>query len=140
MAIGLAMAIAGWLDIALAWVPPRFGSREWEFATISRTFDGMALGSLGLSLFGVGLVLRQYRRLLALTAVLTGALTLVLLALAGLYLLNVPVAFQSAEDQILLLLKVAVGRTSTFILVYLGLYGWLTWFFWRHSRGARAAG
>lgn len=134
IAIGLAMTIAGWLDVALAWVPTRFGNNEWEFATVSRTFDGMALGTLGVSLFAVGAMLRRYRLLLGLIVVVFALMTCFVLAAAGLYLLNVPVAIGGVQDQVRGLLNVAILRTSAFIVVYVLLYSWLTWFCWRQYR------
>lgn len=134
LAIGSAMAVVGWLDLALAWVPPRFGDPEWEFATVSRTFDGMALGALGLALLGTGVVLQRYRRLVAVASVLSGLFTVLLLGLVLLYGLSVPVALQAADGPIRPLLTVAIARTSTFAVVYLGLFAWLTWFFWRQRR------
>src|SRR5689334_14868275 len=46
-AAGLVLAIVGWTDWALLWVPLRFGVVEWEFGTISQSFDALPLATIG---------------------------------------------------------------------------------------------
>lgn len=134
VALGLALVAVAAVDLGLAWYPPRFGYQEWEFGTASRTFDGLALGTIGLVLLTVGAVAsRGKRRLLALVIVHVLAL-FVLLAVAGLYALNAPVALARVPLEARQLLTHAVIRTSLFILFYLPLYGWLALFTWRQYR------
>lgn len=48
--LGGAFLIVGLVDLALLWVPVRFGNVAWEYATISRTYDSLPLAGLGAGL------------------------------------------------------------------------------------------
>ena len=48
--VGLVFLVIGLLDLGLGWYPPRFGSAEWEFGTITRTLDSLPISVLGLAM------------------------------------------------------------------------------------------
>ena len=47
--IGLAFLIVGGADFALTWFPPQFGNPEWEFGTVTQSFNGLPILLLGLA-------------------------------------------------------------------------------------------
>jgi hypothetical protein len=55
VALGIALAIAGWLDVLLFYWPPHFGDNGWEFGTVAQTMDALPLPTLGLGLLAIGL-------------------------------------------------------------------------------------
>jgi hypothetical protein len=93
----LFVAVAG-ADNVLTWVPPDFGNREWEFGTITASFNGLLSVTLGLAM--VQLWLSQTDRawplrVLAVVYLLLGAS---ILAAALLYWTNVPIAWAAVPD------------------------------------------
>ena len=134
LAVGIATFLVGWSDILISWFPFRIGNQEWEFSTISRTIDGMSLGTLGVCLIAIGAVMTRAKMVMRLALGLAAAGVALLLVAAGLYALTVPVAFSTADGAMRPLLRVAVLRTTWFLIIYLMLYGWLAWFFWKLMR------
>lgn len=134
VALGWVLVGVSAVDLGFAWFPPRFGFGEWEFGTVSRTFDGLALGTIGLVLLTVGAVAYQGRRRLLALSVLYALSLLVLIGMAALYALNAPVALARVPLEAKRVLTHAVMRTALFICLYLPLYGWLSWFTWRQYR------
>lgn len=131
---GVAIAIVGWTDILMAWYPLQFGSLEWEFGTISRTFDGLPLGTVGLLGIVAGLAAGGRRRGMLVMSAILAVITLVLIGLAGLYLLDAAPAWAASAPPVRETLKVAFIRTPIFIVTYVVLYSWMTWFTWRQWR------
>lgn len=93
----LFVAVAG-ADNVLTWLPADFGNREWEFGTVTASFNGFLSIVLGLAM--VQLWLAQTGRVWPLRAL--GALHLLLgasiIAASLLYWTNVPVALASVPD------------------------------------------
>lgn len=93
---GLVLSLAGWVDVLLFYLPPRFGDNEWEFATIAQTFDALPLPTLGLVLLALALRTMPHRRLLArIGAAKCALIALLLLGLLLIFMLDVPVAFNA---------------------------------------------
>lgn len=144
---GLALAIAGWTDLALFYYPTQFGSREWEFGTIARTFDAMPLPTLGLLLIVVGLRARGSRAsLVRAMAVVLGVVAVGCLIALVLFSLDIPLVLQTlrrirattqANPANAAGLERAIAKTILFSLVYLALYSWMAARLWR--TGTRAA-
>ena len=110
-------------DIVIAYVPLRFGTIEWEFATIASTFAGLPLISMGLfGLLAAGLALPSSR------LVLTAAVLMLLLAggiIAGfvVFLTDAPIALASVPETVALGIRKAIAKTTllavAFALAYL---------------------
>jgi hypothetical protein len=75
--------------------------------------------------------------LLTLVAVLAVLGLLLLLAVFALYGLNVPVALGASPQQGKPALQKAILRTTSFAVLYIALYAWLSWFTWRRVGAAR---
>lgn len=88
--VGGAFLLVGLADLVPLWIPPRFDSVGWEFATVGRTLDGLPMPLLGLVLVTYGLLRRPGMgdRALPGLAAVHGVAALALLAL-GLLLLTV---------------------------------------------------
>ncbi len=146
MAVGFALAVAGWVDVGLFYYPSRFGSAEWEFGTIAQTLDAMPLPTLGLALLALGIRARGGRvvwtRGLAAVFALVG-----LLSLAGLVLfaLDIPLALkamqraaqQAKNGQAAIVssgLKRGMAKVIAFSVCYALAYGWMAVTMWRVRR------
>lgn len=54
--LGLAFVLIGVVDLALLWIPTRFESVAWEYATVGRTLDNLPMAALGLGLVAFGVI------------------------------------------------------------------------------------
>src|SRR5690606_16937219 len=118
-ALGAALALIGWTDVLLVWLPFRPTSPEWEFGAISATFAGMPLGTLGLGILTAAAAARGWRRALRVLAVLFWILTATIIALAVIYALDVLVAWRGAPPQVAPVLKISVIKSTVFAVVYM---------------------
>jgi hypothetical protein len=60
--IGGLLALAGWVDVLLLWIPLHLGRPEWEFGTVSSTFDALPLATIGLAILIAAAVAKGRRR------------------------------------------------------------------------------
>jgi len=92
--VGVALAIAGWLDVLLFYWPPHFGDKGWEFGTVAQTMDALPLPTLGLLLLGLGVrsaaASRAWTRPMALAL---ACITLVCAGLVTLFCLDIDTAY-----------------------------------------------
>lgn len=137
LALGLTLVGVALIDHGLSWLPLRLGSAEWEFGTISRTFDGLALGTIGMMLITCAAVLRNSAVFLRALAFVLALLFAFLLASAFVYALSAMVALAATPPEAASLVRRAVARTSAFAVLYLVLYGWAVWFIWRRAGAAK---
>ena len=63
MVVGLAFFVVGLVDLVLLWIPVRFQSAAWEFATVGRTLDAVPMPALGLTLVVFGSLRHSLARL-----------------------------------------------------------------------------
>ena len=96
IAAGVALAIAGWLDIALFYNTPRLGDAAWELGTVARSLDAMPLATLGLVLLTIGVRARGgsafWLRGMSIALAVVGVLCLLGL---GVLALDIPPAFNA---------------------------------------------
>ncbi len=134
---GLLLGAVGWLDILLLWVPPHLGRPEWEFATVSATFDALPLATLGLALVLAGVLAAGWRtRLQVVSAFAVAVLVFMLVALV-LFLLTVPLAWKGVPPGNLGTLKKAIGKTVLLAVAYFGIYGLFGWIGWKRLRAVK---
>lgn len=96
--MGLAFFLIGALDLAMGWLPLRFGNPEWEFGTVSRTFDNLPITALGLTLLLASAAARGVDWAIRATGLIALLLALFLFAGFVIYLLDVPVAFRAVGE------------------------------------------
>lgn len=135
--MGLLVSLVGLIELAFAWWPLEFGNLEWEFGTVSRTFDGLPLLTVGAAAILGGAVHREARKLLALLGIVAGLGVLVLVGLAVFYAITIPAAMQIAPPPVQQALVEASVRTGMFMLLYISGYTWMSWFSFRSSRKLR---
>ena len=136
--MGITVSVVGWTDLALLWYPLNFGNPQWEFGTISGHFDGMPLGTLGISILTVGAYGKGWHRTTRVFAVIVAVIAVLLFAISVIYLLDVPVALRGTAPEMGGLLKKAMFKTGVFAAVYICFYSWLAWFLWRKTKAYKA--
>jgi hypothetical protein len=130
--LGVALALVGGADLLLAWFPFGFGNPEWEFGTVSSTFDGLPVLAMGSVLLLGGAIVRQSRWAIRGVSLLHAGLGLLLLGAALLYATDVPLALQSIKDPMLRIgLLKAIAKTTVQMLVYPPLFFWVAVQGWR---------
>jgi hypothetical protein len=138
--IGLVFLVVGGTDFALAWFPADFGSPEWEFATVTQSFNGLPIVVLGLGLLLIGAeqVDRSWWWW-------TGAISLMVLITwvvvgIGMWSLNVGMALATVPDELRLGVQKAVTKTAVQGAVYPVVMGYLLLKAWSsRSKAAVAA-
>jgi len=93
--VGLAFFVIGALDLAMGWIPARFGNPEWEFGTVSRTFDNLPITALGLTMLLASAAARGIDWALRATGLLALLLALFLFVGLVVYALDIPLAFRA---------------------------------------------
>lgn len=129
--IGVGLAVVGGLDFLLTWVPLAFGNVEWEFGTVTASFNGLPVVTMGLGLMMYAGLRSGRRWLWWAAAIPLVVLTLVVVAGLAVYLLTLPMALGStAQGGVRLGLQKAVVKTVAqgvvYPVIYLGLLtkGW----------------
>lgn len=119
---GLLLAVAGFGDLAIAWVPFRFGSPEWEFGTVVATFAGLPLGTMGLAAMLSSALARGVRwqvRTLGWVLLAAGVL---LAAAYTLFLTVLPIAVRGAPQGLSIGVTKAVAKTSLLSVGFVTAY------------------
>jgi hypothetical protein len=145
---GLLFAMAGWVDVALFYYPPRFGEAEWEFGIIAQTFDAMPLPTLGIVLLALGIRARGgsivWSRGLA---VILAVVALLCLAALVLFALDIPLALKAMQrastgpnpQQGALMssgIKRVMAKVILFSVCYAIAFAWMAVKMWRVPRHA----
>ena len=97
-ALGLALSIVGAIDVGLAWYPLAFNAPEWEFGTITATFDGLPVLTMGLCLVFAGALHGGSRRARVVLRAIFGVLGVSLIAAGLLYASVMPLALRALSD------------------------------------------
>ena len=125
--IGLAFLVVGGVDFALVWFPLGFGTREWEFATVTQSFNGLPILLLGVGLLVVA-AQQVGRRWWGLVGVGVAAVLLVwILAGAALWASNVSLALSTVPEELRVGVQKAVARTAVQSVVYPLVLLYLVW-------------
>lgn len=121
--VGLLLGAIGWLDVLLLWIPAYFGRTEWEFGTISSTFDALPLATLGLSLILAGAIANGWRVRLRVVAWFAFVVAVVLLAALVLYATDVPLAWSGVQPAAQPVLKRVMIKTVLLAVAYIAAHG-----------------
>jgi len=123
--VGFTFLIVGGSDFALTWYPMSFGNREWEFGTVTASFNGLPILVLGLGLL-YGASLRYGRRWWAvLTLIVSVVLMLWVVGGAVLWATNVPLALQAVPPELMVGIKKALVKTTIQSVTYPVILGFL---------------
>ena len=128
--IGLAFLVVGGADFALTWFPTDFGNPEWEFGTVTASFNGLPILSLGLGLLVVAA--EQLERRWWSTLGVLFALVLLVWILVGsvLWSMTVSLALQTVPDELVTGVRRAVAKTALQSVVFQLLLAYLVWRGW----------
>jgi hypothetical protein len=134
--LGCVLLLVGLVDLALAWIPPRFGVVEWEFGTISSTLDSLPVAAMGTTLIVASGLHLGSGALRWLGVVASAGFTLLLLVMAIFYALAAPVAVGNALSQNVPAATIygAVLKGSALELAYLIFFALCTWWTVRSQR------
>lgn len=110
--VGLLLVVVSGADVLLTWLPPELGNPEWEFGTVTASFNGLISVTVGFALILYGLYDSGRGGLLKGVSAVLGVTALLVLAAAALYWLSVPLALGSVEGGIRVGLQKAVVKTS----------------------------
>jgi len=123
--VGLAFLVVGGADFALTWYPMDFGNREWEFGTVTASFNGLPILVLGLGLLYAAALGYQRRWWGALTLMASGVLMLCVLGGVVIWATNVPLALQSVPPGMMTGIKKALVKTTIQSVTYPVILGFL---------------
>ena len=131
---GAALALAGFFDLVLAWVPLGIGNPEWEFGTVTGMLNGLPLPTVGLVLV---LISARERGRIVLARIIGSVFAILAVAtiLAGvLYALDVPLALRAVQDPLAKsgLIK-AIIKAMGLVVVYSVVFFWIAVGTWRRS-------
>lgn len=94
---GAVFLVIGLVDLALAWIPLRFGDPEWEFGTISTTINNLPVPAMGLGLFLASAVAADRTWQTVVGIVVAILLAAALAIMAAFYGLAAPLAWQAGS-------------------------------------------
>ena len=127
--IGGLLGLAGLVDVLLLWIPAHLGQPEWEFGTVSSTFDALPLATIGYGILVAAAVSKGWKRTVWVGAVAGLVLAVVLFAALVLFALDVPMAWKGVGDAYRSALGKTVLKTAFMGVLYITLYavtGWIT--------------
>jgi len=136
-AVGLTLLTVGLVDLLLAWVPPHFGSPEWEFGTISATLNNLPVPAMGLALVLARAAADRRRGQLVVIGVWSVLVVLFLLVSAVLYGLDVPLALRAVREPVQRSgLRSGMVKAVIALLAYFAFHLWAAVFAFRRSRSS----
>jgi hypothetical protein len=137
---GLALAIVGWVDTGLFWIPLRFGNQDWEIGTISQTVDSLPLLTLSLLLMAIGVRAQGARRIWSrLFAVFFIAMALFLVVCVVIFLLDFPLIMSAASQLQGSGLRRGAFKVVLFGTTYILTYTTIGVLMWRATSRKKAA-
>ena len=136
--IGLVFLLVGGADFALVWFPPNFGAREWEFAAVTQSFNGLPILLLGLGLLMVAAEEVERRWWGAVGAGVAGVLFLWVLVGFVLWAMNVPLALETVPENLRMGVQKAVMKTLVQSVAYPTVLAYLMWRAWTGRKDASA--
>ena len=133
VAVGVAFALVGLVDLGLLWTPVRIGTPGWEFTTITRTLTSVPMTALGLVFVAVGLMRHPARHPVwtRSAAVVFGVVALVLAVMGLLYALATPAIMRQAGPEAMEALTRAIIKSGTEIVVYPVFFALVSVMLWR---------
>ena len=112
------LATVGIGDVLIAFVPLRFGTIEWEFATLASVFAGLPLIAMGLfGLLASGLAMPS-RKLTLVSAVMMLSLAGVMAAGFVVFMTDAPIALSSVPETVALGIKKAIAKTALLAVAF----------------------
>lgn len=95
--IGILFVLVAGVDVLLTWLPTNFGNREWEFGTVSASFNGLLSVVFGLALVQAWLSRAEHAWPLRVMGFVQIVLALLVVGAALMYARNVSIAMNAAS-------------------------------------------
>lgn len=124
--LGIIFLVVGGSDFALTWYPPSFGNHEWEFGTVTASFNGLPIVVMGTALVLASALQTGRRWLLVLSVVVALGMTLWILVGVVLWATNVPLALTSVPPDVLVGMKKSLSKTLVQGVTYPIAFAYLT--------------
>jgi len=140
---GIALCVAGWVDLGFFWWPLGLGNPDWEIGTIGQTIDSLPVGTVGLMLLALAIRNMGWSRIW--TRVVSAILLLVGLFCVGclvIMTLDMPQVVRAIHNATTTSgIKRGVFKVYLFGLTYAAAYFLMAFVLWRSTsrHGARAS-
>lgn len=127
--VGVIMLVVGGSDFALTWYPASFGNHEWEFGTVTASFNGLPILVMATGLILASSLQTGRRWLVVLATIVAFGLALWILAGVVLWATNIPLALRSVPESVLVGMKKSLAKTLVqsvtypIAFAYLGIRG-----------------
>ena len=132
--LGFAFIVAGGIDLALLWYPSRWGTPEFEFATITQFVAGLPVLTMGLVALGISAAGTGRRWSMVAIAIVAILMVVTLLLFALIFATNIPLALRVSELATKTGIKKAIVRSGVQFAGYGLTYLALGWTLLRASR------
>lgn len=137
--IGLAFIAVGGADFGLVWFPLDVGTREWEFAVVTQSFNGLPILLLGVGLLVAASDQVGRRWWASVGYGVSGVLLLWILAGTALWGSNVTLALSTVPEEVRIGVQKAVAKTLVQAVVYSVVLTYVLGRAWRLRGRAREA-
>jgi hypothetical protein len=136
MVVGAAFLAVGLVDLVLLWIPLRFESIAWEFATVGRTLDALPMPVLGLTLLAFGSLRHPRSRSMwrRSAAILFTVAAILLCALAALIATSALAVLAETPPEAMAGIRRAAIRHSVQAAVYPLCFAVVSFLLWRGNR------
>ena len=136
-ALGTIFAFLGFVEVLLLWSPPQFTNAAWEFATLSRTLDGMPMVALGLALIAYAEIggSASYRRVRVHSLAL-GLVSILVLVLAAMYATATPAVLANTPPEAMSGVRRAVIKATVQLAAYFVFFGYIAVSLWKRIRAS----
>jgi hypothetical protein len=119
LVLGWLFTIVGLLNTLLLWVPLRFGSAEYEFASVAASLDGLPVTMMGLTIALAASRAGAHARSALAATILLWVVAALVVAAGVLYWLNVPLALGAVtEPMVRLGIKKSMLKVTTQAVLY----------------------
>jgi hypothetical protein len=119
---GIVLGFVGLVDIAFVWYPPHWSNVDWEFGSVSTTFDALPLPTIGIVSMLVAAAANGRRLPMRLMGVAILLLALLWVVFAVVFVLDVPVVVHAVDPQLKATVKRAIVKTGLIASAYIVLY------------------
>jgi hypothetical protein len=119
LVLGWLFTVIGLLNTWLLWVPLRFGSAEYEFASVAASLDGLPVTMMGLTIALAASRAGGHVRSGGAATILLWVVAALVVAAGVLYWLNVPLALgEVTEPMVRLGIKKSMVKVTTQAVLY----------------------
>lgn len=137
--LGIAVAVIGFIDIAILFFPPQWASLDWEFGTLNGVVEGLPLFTIGVGAMCAAAVANGWVLTRRLMALLTMLMALLLVVIGIMFTLDVFAVLKVVQPAMKPTLKLTAVKISLMTMTYFVLYLALGVWTWRRLRGTKGA-